>query len=74
MLEGSCDWNEEERGKEEEKFMSYVAVYLLANHILSLPLPAMSACMRTLKIEGWEAQFCLGKSMGGKGLSGEELQ
>lgn len=54
--------------------MSYVAVYLLANHILSLPLPAMSACMRTLKIEGWEAQFCLGKSMGGKGLSGEELQ
>jgi len=52
VLEGSCDWNEEEGTKEEERFMSYIAVYPLANQILSLPPIAMSDRLRTL--DTWE--------------------
>lgn len=49
--------------------MSYVAVHPLAHQALSLPLIAMSGCLRTPIFESWEAWFCLGRSMGGKGLS-----
>lgn len=54
--------------------MSYTAVHPLANQILSLLLTAMPDCLGTLILESWEARFCLGEGMGGKGLSREELQ